>query len=314
MVLVTGSTGNNGTEIVRRLLAKKEAVRALVLDPKKEPDKVAKMRSLGAEIVVADLSRPATLAPAVKGVRAALLLSPVHPNQVELQSNFIKAAKAAKVQHVVKFSMIGAAKDSPVPLSQWHWQSEQELENSGIAWTHLRPNDLMRYNTRLLLPTVLAEGFIYDSLGDARISMVDEEDVAEIAVLCLTRRGHEGKTYVLTGAEPLSFYDIAKHLSNTFGRPVTYHPISSDQSAQAMRAAGLPEPAVTLVIALRAYEREGYNAVVTDTVEALLEREPHRYADVARQLAGSSQASAARGNDSGTQPLVTRSRSEGRQE
>jgi uncharacterized protein YbjT (DUF2867 family) len=285
MILITGSTGNNGTEIVHQLLARKHKVRALVLDPAREPEKVAAMQQGGAEIAVGDMSQPASLSVALKDVDSALLLSPVNPNQVELQSNFIQAAKAHGVRHIVKFSMLGAAEDSPVPLSRWHWQSEQELERSGISWTHLRPNDLMRYNTRLLLPTALSEGAIYDSLADARISMVDEEDVAEIAVLCLTRRGHEGKTYVLTGPEPLSFYDIARHLSDAFGKAIAYHPISPEKAAEAMRSAGLPEPAVALVTALRAWERENHNAVLTQTVEALLCRKPRNYAEVAAQFA-----------------------------
>jgi uncharacterized protein YbjT (DUF2867 family) len=292
MILVTGSTGNNGTEIIRCLRARGESVRALVLDPAKQAGKVAAMKAMGVEIATGDLSRAESLQDALQGVRAALLLSPVHPNQVAMQSNFIRMAKAAKVSYLVKFSALGAAKDSPVPLSQWHWQSEQELEHSGMQWTHLRPTDLMRYNTRLLLPTVLREGAIYDSLGDARISMVDEEDVAEIAALCLTQGGHEGKRYTLTGPEPLSFYDIANHLSRAFGKPVTYHPISPEQAAQAMKAGGLPEPAIELVTALRAWERENYASGVTDTVEALLGRAPHRYADVARQLAQSSEPAA----------------------
>lgn len=285
MILVTGSTGNNGTQIVDRLAAAGKPVRALVRNPQKEEAKVAAMKAKGVEIAVGDLADANTLSTPLQGVDTALLLSPVNPNQVQLQSNFIQAAKAAGVRHIVKFSMIGAAQDSPVPLAQWHWQSEQELEHSGLKWTHLRPNDLMRYNTQLLMPTVLKDGAIYDSLGDARISMIDEEDVADVALRCLTESGHEGKVYTLTGPEALSFYDIASHLSHALGKPVQYHPISPDQAAKAMRDGGLPEPAVALVTALRAYEHENHNAVRTDTVQQLLGRPPHSYADVAMQLA-----------------------------
>lgn len=79
----------------------------------------------------------------------------------------------------------------------------------------------MRYNTQLLLPTALQDGVIYDSLGDAKLSMVDEVDVAEVAALCLTELHHDSKTYVLTGPEALSFYDIAEHLSKAFGAAIS---------------------------------------------------------------------------------------------
>ena len=124
-----------------------------------------------------------------------------------------------------------------------------------------------------------------DSLGDARISMVDEDDVAAVAARLLISEGHHGKTYVLTGPEALSFSDIAKHLSAALNQPVRYVSITPEQAEAAMRAGGLPEPAVKLVSALRAYERENHNAVLTNTVEELLGRKPNTYRAVVEEIA-----------------------------
>ena len=285
MILVTGSTGNNGTQIVRQLATQGVPVRGLVRNLVKEAARVAEMKALGIEVAEGDLSKPESLSLPLNGVTAALLLSPVNPNTVELQGNFIRAAQQAGVSHIVKFSMIGAAADSPVPLSRWHREAEIILERSCLQWTHLRPNDLMRYNTRLLMPSIQKEGAFYDSLGQARISMVDEEDVAEVAAKVLTSRGHEGKTYVLTGPESLSFADIAGYLAASLNRSVRYVDITPEQAEKAMLAGGLPEPAVKLVGALRAYERENHNAILTTTVRDLLGRSPKPYRVVAAELA-----------------------------
>ena len=285
MTLVTGASGNNGMHIVRHLLRTGAAVRALLRDPSKEPAKARELLNSGVQVVTGDLGRPETLLPALAGVSSALLLSPVDPNMVELQGNFIRAAQKSGVPYIVKFSMIGAAADSPVPLSQWHRAAELLLEESGIRWTHIRPNDLMRYNTRLLLPGIQKDGVFSDSLGDARISMVDEDDVAAVAARLLISDGHHGKTYVLTGPEALSFSDIAKHLSAALNQPVRYVSITPEQAEAAMRAGGLPEPAVKLVSALRAYERENHNAVLTNTVEELLGRKPNTYRAVVEEIA-----------------------------
>jgi uncharacterized protein YbjT (DUF2867 family) len=172
MILVTGATGNNGGEIIAALVTlRRTDMRALVRSADTEAAKVAALRTQGVEVVGGDLAKPETLGPPMAGVDRMLLLSPVNPNAVELQGNAIRAAKAAGVAHVVKFSMIGAALDSPVPLARWHRHSEEELERSGLAWTHIRPKDLMRYNTKLLMPSIEKEGAFYDSLGDARIAM-----------------------------------------------------------------------------------------------------------------------------------------------
>ena len=286
MILVTGATGNNGGEIIAALAAKgRSDIRALVRSPEKEAAKVAAFEKLGVDVAQGDLAKPETLGPAFEGVERVLLLSPVNPNTVELQGNGVAAAKAAGVRHIVKFSMIGAAKDSPVPLGQWHAEAEALVEASGLAWTHIRPNDLMRYNTQLLMPTVLTDGVIYDSLGDAKISMVAERDVAEVAAEVLTKKGHEGQRYVLTGPESLSFDDVARELGRALGKEVRYEPISPEQAGKTMLAAGLPPAAVDLVQALRAYERTGANAPTTDTVARLLGRPASPFADTARTIA-----------------------------
>jgi uncharacterized protein YbjT (DUF2867 family) len=283
MILVTGATGNNGGHIIDALTALgRKDVRAVVRSAQTQADKVSHFADLGVEVVEGDLARPDSLTPAMAGVQRMLLLSPVNPNAVELQGNAINAAQQAGVQHVVKFSMIGADLESPVPLARWHRQSEQQLERSGMAWTHIRPNDLMGYNTGLLMPSINKDGAFYDSLGDARISMVAERDVAAVAAKTLTEAGHEGKTYVLTGPEALSFYDVAAVLSAALDKAVRYVPISREQAREAMLAGGLPAAAVDLVTALRDYEREGHNAILTDTVNQLLGRPALRYAQAVR--------------------------------
>jgi len=70
-----------------------------------------------------------------------------------MESNLIQAARASGVRRIVNLSVAGAAPDSPLILGRWHWQSEKELGASGLAWTHLRPYDLARYNTSLFLST-----------------------------------------------------------------------------------------------------------------------------------------------------------------
>jgi uncharacterized protein YbjT (DUF2867 family) len=63
MILVAGSTGVLGSEIVRNLLARGEKVRAMTRKTSK-PETVDRLRRAGAEIVVADLKEPASLAAA----------------------------------------------------------------------------------------------------------------------------------------------------------------------------------------------------------------------------------------------------------
>src|ERR1700680_5008914 len=127
MILVTGATGLNGAELVRRLAARGVAVRALV----RNATKAAALSALPqVEIVVADLGRPETLPAALRGVDRAMLISSSDPTMLEVQSNFIAAAAAAGVKHVVKLSGIIPGLDSPFRFARMHAEIERRLEAS----------------------------------------------------------------------------------------------------------------------------------------------------------------------------------------
>src|SRR5215831_17386976 len=105
MILVTGATGTSGLEIVKLLSQSSVSCRALV----RSPEKMATFSDLiRVEAVQGDLTRPESLAPALEGVDRALLCTSIGPELVELQGNFIRAAKRAGVRHVVKFSGMDA--------------------------------------------------------------------------------------------------------------------------------------------------------------------------------------------------------------
>src|SRR3979411_2380975 len=71
MILVAGATGVLGSEIVRRLLAKGEKVRAIVRSTS-NPDSVAALGKSGVQTVVADLKDPSSLEAPCKGVQAVI--------------------------------------------------------------------------------------------------------------------------------------------------------------------------------------------------------------------------------------------------
>jgi uncharacterized protein YbjT (DUF2867 family) len=148
MILVTGATGQHGSRLLRLLSARGIAARAMVRNPAKA-DAIAKLPHV--EIVQADMAQPDTLAPALRGVDRAILISSATPDMLEVQSNFIDAARKAGVRHVVKLSGIAPGLDSSFRFARMHGEIEKRLEASGMAWTHLRPGEFMTvYSGRCL--------------------------------------------------------------------------------------------------------------------------------------------------------------------
>jgi len=154
MILVTGGTGNTGGELLRRLSARGLSVRAMV----RNPGRAAALAALpGVEIVAGDMARPETLAAALHGIDRAMLVSSSEPAMLEVQSNFIDAARQAGVGHVVKLSGILPDLDSPFRFARMHGEIEKRLEASGLAFTHLRAGEFMSSYFRQV-PSIVARG------------------------------------------------------------------------------------------------------------------------------------------------------------
>jgi uncharacterized protein YbjT (DUF2867 family) len=268
-ILVTGATGNVGSEVVKQLAGLSVSVRALVRDR----TKAAAIEGRNVEIVEGDLSKPSTLGPAFDGVRKALISSSPDPRQAALQNGVIDAAKRAGVRHVVKISAMGAAPNSPISFGRWHAETERYLEQSGVPFTILRPNFFMQ-NVLMSAGTIAAEGKFYASMKDGKASFVDVRDIGAAAAQALAGSGHEGKTYQITGPEALSFADIARKLSAVLKRPVTYVDIPREALIQALTSAGLQDWMARGIADLYDWGSQGGFAEVTDVVAKVGKRQP----------------------------------------
>jgi uncharacterized protein YbjT (DUF2867 family) len=242
MILVTGASGLNGSAVIREFARQGAPVRALV----RSRDKAAALLDLPTvEVVEGDMAKPDALGAAFDGVDRALLISSSDPHMLETQCTFIDAAKRAGVAHVVKFS---GAESGCDPLrfrfTRIHEEIERHLEQSGLAWTHLRPCGFMQVYLREAA-TIFHQGALFLPMGEVTSAPVDIEDIAKVAVALLRSGGHEGKnhegkSYPMTGPEALHMADIAAHISRASGKPVRYVAISPDERRAALLAAGIP--------------------------------------------------------------------------
>jgi NAD(P)H dehydrogenase (quinone) len=66
------------------------------------------------------------------------------------------------------------------------------------------------------------DGVIRGPAGEGRVAWVARDDIADVAVSVLTRSGHEGRTYDITGPEALTMAEAAERLSLATGRKISY--------------------------------------------------------------------------------------------
>ncbi|BAC90832.1 SDR family oxidoreductase [Gloeobacter violaceus] len=280
MILITGATGNNGVEIVRLLAQKNISARALVRDSKR----AGAVALPHIEVVEGNFDRPETLLAALVGVDRAFLLTPSSERAESQQLAFIDAARQIGIRHIVKLSQFGADTRSEGRFQRYHAVVEAAVRASGLACTFLRPNLFMQglLNFRAV---IAARQAFYAAAGDAKVSIVDVRDVAEVAVAALTESGHEGKTYELTGPEALTHTEMAEHLSASLGHHVAFVDIPPEAMGEALRGAGLPPWQAEGLIEEYALYRRGEAEAITSGVQDAIGRTPRSFNAFARDYA-----------------------------
>ncbi|MFS2156763.1 NmrA family NAD(P)-binding protein [Pseudomonas sp. Pseusp122] len=238
-ILVTGATGFTGKQTVQILRDKGVAVRAMV---RKEDDRAAELRALGAEVVIGDLLDLNATRAALEGIQTAYFVYPIAPGLIDATARFALAAKEAGVKSVVNMSQISARRVAQSNAALDHYTAERVFDWSGLALTHLRPTYFSQW---LIYPHwrqhIVEQGEIRLPFGDGRHAPIAAEDQARlIAEILQNPNPHQGKTYPLHGPIELSQQGVADAVGEVLGRAINYVPITLEQYRQELAEAGLP--------------------------------------------------------------------------
>jgi uncharacterized protein YbjT (DUF2867 family) len=110
--------------------------------------------------------------------------------------------------------------------------------------------------------------------------------VAAVAFVTLTRPGHLGKTYVLTGSEAISYRDAAEIISGVIGKDVRFVDESPEEARARRVREGVPPAVIESILAIGAYQRAGGKTVtITNTVAELTGRPARTVAEFVREHA-----------------------------
>ncbi|NJC72569.1 NAD(P)H-binding protein [Planosporangium thailandense] len=263
MILVTGATGNVGRQVVDQLLEAGERVRATSRDPARA--------GLPAEVDVrrADLRDPDTLPAVLDGVDRAYLF-PV-PGQV---GGFLAAARKAGLRRIVLLSSQAVTFDPRDVIGRAHAEYERAVEESGLAWTFVRPGAFMA-NDLAWAPAIRADGVVRAPYGRAATAPIHERDIAAVAVRALLDDGHAGRAYELTGPESLTAVERVRLIGASIGRDLRYEEQPPDEARRQM-ATHTPPAIVDAVLSILA-SAVGAGAPVLPTVEEVTGRPAASY-------------------------------------
>src|SRR5262245_19258971 len=227
-VLVTGATGTIGSQVVRHLIELLDVVvRAGVHD-------ITAAGVLPSAVIRVpfDFTSEATMRAACEGVDRLFLLTPTNAHQVDFGRAAVQSARRAGVGHIVRLSALGADTEPGIQIGRWHRAVEQAIQESGVPWTFLRPNNLMNNFLNFYPPD--ASGVIHLPFGTGACSWIDAADVGAVAAGVLTREGHEDAAYALTGPAALTIDDVATALTKVSGRAIRYVDVPEAAARRAM--------------------------------------------------------------------------------
>lgn len=266
-VLVTGSTGTVGRELVTALRQRQVPVREALTA-------LDQFATSGDRCRFA-FEEPATWGPALDGVDRVFLMRPPAISDIKgVIRPFIQHLALQPIRQVVVLSLMGVNPAMP------HWQLERDVKASGLPATTLRPAFFMQNLQTAYRDDVCDHDRIRLPAGRGRTSFIDTRDIADVAALALSQpEAHAGNAYTLTGGDALSWAQVAAALTTELGRPISYQPIGLLQARRELKAAGLPKAYVNVQLLINIVARVGLAAKITDDIPRLLGRSPRTLAD-----------------------------------
>ena len=223
VILVSGSTGQQGGATARNLLERGFAVRALTRDPDKP--EARELADLGAEVVSGDLEDRASIDRVLDGVYGVFAVQTFWEVGVEGEVRqgvlLADAAKAAGVEHFVYSSVGSAHRETGIPHFDSKFEVEEHLRASGVPYTVLRPVFFMQ-NWEMMREPILGGTLPQPLDPDRPFQMIDAWDIGVFAAMAFEDpEGWVGREVELAGDE-LTMPEIAETFARVIGRNVDY--------------------------------------------------------------------------------------------
>lgn len=275
MILVTGANGLYGRSVIESLLARMPASDLVVST--RDTAKAEDLARQGCGVRHGDFDQPETLRRAFAGADTALINGTNYGTASEVrarqQAAAIRAAEATGVTRIVVTTWQDLD-NCPLEMASDFPGTEKLAVASAPACTILRLTYGMATALARDVKSALETGILNAPAGDARATPAAAADLAEATANVLVEEGQAGKTYELTGPEPITWDDLAALASTLAGKEIRYAPVSDDEFRAQVTAAGWPPAAIEMLIAYYGALRDGWASPPSPDMAELLHRPP----------------------------------------
>jgi uncharacterized protein YbjT (DUF2867 family) len=284
-ILVTGSTGNIGAQVLSSLQGRGVDIRALTRSPE-----TAKLPA-GVTAVCGDLADVDSLRAALDGVSTLFLLVPNVADELTQAMLALTAARETGIKGIVYLSVLKGEAYVDVPHFAGKYTVERMIEALDLRATVLRPAYFIQNDVRLKDP-LLKFGVYGMPIGAKGVSMVDTRDIGDAAANELVRREQSAaplrrETYTLAGPDALTGESIAAIWSEALGRAIRYGGDDLATMEQRLKSTMPAWHALDLRLMIGRYQSDGAVATPEELARltGLLGHTPRCYRDFARDAA-----------------------------
>jgi uncharacterized protein YbjT (DUF2867 family) len=277
--LITGAGGGTGSisrRVVQLLLDGGEQVRAMV---RRDDERADHLRTMGADVIVGDLTRAGDIVDAMDGVRRMFFNMSVSPDYLRATTEVCAVAlDRGRLDVIVNISQMTVSQMTLTSTDEskqhrLHWLAEHVLNWSGLPVIHVRPTVFLDNPlfTFLASRTVRERGALLLPFGTARTSPIAADDVARVVAALLRDPGDRiGRVFELTGPEVLDTNGLAAQFTRALKRPITGEDVPLDTWDRAvLEPLGLPEHLRQHLATMARLHRDGRYDRATADVEQI---------------------------------------------
>lgn len=270
-ILLTGATGNIGSQMVKILKEKKIPFTAGITASGKSP--------ADTDHVVIDFSNKARLVEAFTGFDTVFLLYPMTEQMIEWNKNAVDAAKLAGVKHLVRSSGAGSDPEAGFLMPKVQGTIDAYIKDSGITYTITKPASFMQ-NFVNFLTNDIKNGAVYQPVRpDAKLNWVDVRDIAAVNAVILEQPYHfQNQEITISGSENLSYDEGLQIISKAIGRPIAFVTVPDEAAIDAMRSYQMSQFNIDMMMSLNHIINLGYAAMHTTAVKDITGKDPISFA------------------------------------
>lgn len=220
-ILITGATGNIGTEVIKYLyhLNKEDKIIVGARNVDKAKKKFNEFTSL--EYREFDFENQSVFDNSFKKIDVLFLLRPPHISDVDaIFKPLLIRAKKNKINKIVFLSVQGAEKSKVIP----HNKIERLVQKLEFNYIFVRPSYFMQNLTTTLITEIREQKTITLPSGKAKFNWIDTQNIGEAtAVLITSFDKFQNKSFEITGTENKSFGEVTQIMSDILPIKIRFH-------------------------------------------------------------------------------------------